>query len=271
MNPGYRIRNWTKFQHYKDRNPPWIKLHVEMLQSEDWVMLDDASKLLAVVCMIIAAKHDGAVPDNPDYIKRVAYLNHRPNLNPLVKCGFLEILQADASGSKQKIPHARPEKESESYSTEGESKGSKVYVNAARPPVPVEPPIDCSIEQSSAIVKKLAVEAWNDLAGRIGLPAVQRLTTARAAALRARLIEVGGIDGWLAALAKIEASPFLRGEGGRAQGHDGWRCNFDWLISQRGFTRLLEGAFDSTPGTGGKGALARAMRDLVEQTEEPVQ
>ena len=31
------IKNWHKFQHYKDRNPPWIKLHYEILTRPDWV------------------------------------------------------------------------------------------------------------------------------------------------------------------------------------------------------------------------------------------
>jgi hypothetical protein len=120
----YRIRNWAKFQHYKDRNPPWIKLHVEILQSADWVMLDDASKLLAVVCMVIAARENGVLPDNPDYIKRVAYLNKRPNLIPLIDCGFLEKVQANDSESKQPLADARPEKEEETEKSREEKKVS---------------------------------------------------------------------------------------------------------------------------------------------------
>ena len=34
----FTVRNWRKFQHYTDRNPPWIKLHFEMLSSADWVV-----------------------------------------------------------------------------------------------------------------------------------------------------------------------------------------------------------------------------------------
>lgn len=117
---SFRVRNWTKYQHYKDRNPPWIKLHVEILSSEDWVTLDDASKLLAVVCMVIAAKGDGIVPDNPAYIQRVAYLSKCPDLKPLVACGFLEP-QADASECNHPLATARPEKEAYSTETEKET------------------------------------------------------------------------------------------------------------------------------------------------------
>lgn len=27
----FKVRNWEQFQHYKDRNPPWIKLHFALL------------------------------------------------------------------------------------------------------------------------------------------------------------------------------------------------------------------------------------------------
>lgn len=95
----YRVKNWEQFQHYKDRNPPWIKLHFAVLSSEDWVMLDDASRVLMVACMLVASRNDGFVPSNPAFLKRVAYLKRAPNFKPLIECGFLEIPQADASAS----------------------------------------------------------------------------------------------------------------------------------------------------------------------------
>src|SRR3990167_5401921 len=108
--PKFLVRNWRKFQHYKNRNPPWIKLHFELFSSKDWVTLDDASRVLAVACMLIASRNDGYVPNRPSYIRRVAYLNRQPNFKPLIDCGFLEILQADASTLQA---DARPETETE--------------------------------------------------------------------------------------------------------------------------------------------------------------
>ena len=104
------VKNWLKFQHYKDRNPPWIKLHFEMLSSEDWVCLKDDARVLAIACMLIASRNEGKVPNNTEYIKRVAYLNTTPDFKPLICCGFL-CLQADASGCKQDIAEFRPETE----------------------------------------------------------------------------------------------------------------------------------------------------------------
>ncbi|HUS38665.1 MAG TPA: hypothetical protein VMX74_04405 [Pirellulales bacterium] len=106
MTEYFRVRNWKTFQHYSQRNPPWIKLHFEVLASEDWVTLDDASRVLFIACMLIASRNEGKVPNVPAYIKRVAYLNKSPNFKPLIECGFLEKVQADASKSQSMLADA---------------------------------------------------------------------------------------------------------------------------------------------------------------------
>ena len=87
-----------------------------------------------------------------------------------------------------------------------------------------------------------AVSAFNKLANRIGLAKVQNFSDTRRRKLRQRLAECGGIEGWRAALAKVDASTFLTG-GGR----DGWRADFDFMLQAKSFTKILEGAYDDTP------------------------
>jgi len=123
-----RIVNWAKFQHYKDRNPPWIKLHRELLISRTWLTADDASRVLAIVCMVLAAETGNKIPLDIAYIKRRAYLNQDPDFAQLVASQFIEIvdetgnassLLADASGLHA---NARPETETE---TEAETEAEK--------------------------------------------------------------------------------------------------------------------------------------------------
>src|SRR5690242_9529985 len=58
-----KIKNWREFQHYKHRDPPWIKLHRRLLNDPEWFALDgDASKMLAN-CWLLASEHDGELPD----------------------------------------------------------------------------------------------------------------------------------------------------------------------------------------------------------------
>jgi len=124
-----RIRNWERFQQYKDRCPPWIKLHREILQSEDWVMWDDASRVLAIACMLLASRtDDGTVPLNLEYIKRAAYLNAAPDLRPLIACGFL-VLEGDASKLYETLAVCTTETETETETeTDTRTKCTRVLV-----------------------------------------------------------------------------------------------------------------------------------------------
>ena len=79
----FHIVNWARFQHYRERNPPWIKLHREILTSRVWVTGTDADRVLAIALMLVAASTDNAIPDDPAYIKRLAYLNGEPNFSRL--------------------------------------------------------------------------------------------------------------------------------------------------------------------------------------------
>ena len=57
-----KIKNWHKFQHFKDRKPPWIKLYRDILDDILWHELDsDAAKCL-VSFWLIASEHDGYLP-----------------------------------------------------------------------------------------------------------------------------------------------------------------------------------------------------------------
>jgi hypothetical protein len=89
-----------------------------------------------------------------------------------------------------------------------------------------------------------ALNLWNAAADRVGWPKAQRLTDTRRRALKLRLSECGGLEGWSAALAKAEASSFLTGKSGRTNGHENWRCDLDFILRQAKFTKLLEGGFD---------------------------
>lgn len=95
----------------------------------------------------------------------------------------------------------------------------------------------------------VAVDVWNEAAARAGWPKVQRLTTDRRKALKARLAECGGPDGFRSAVAKAEASAFLTGRTERSNGHENWQFNFDFMLRQAKFTKLMEGGFDDRPGS----------------------
>jgi hypothetical protein len=59
----WRVKDWRKFQHFRDRRPPWIKLYRDLLDDPDWHDLKpDAAKAL-VMLWLIASEDDGNLPD----------------------------------------------------------------------------------------------------------------------------------------------------------------------------------------------------------------
>lgn len=56
-------KNWTSFQHYKDRAPAWIKLHRGLLDNIEYYRLSpEAGKALPLV-WLLASERDGIVPE----------------------------------------------------------------------------------------------------------------------------------------------------------------------------------------------------------------
>jgi len=82
------------------------------------------------------------------------------------------------------------------------------------------------------------VEAWNEMAARIGRPIIRKMTDTRRRQLKAR-IKQNGLDDFKAAFDAIERSPFLRGETGNWPG-----ATFDFLLQPGSFVKMVEGAYD---------------------------
>lgn len=69
-----RIKNWEKFQHFKDRTPPWIKLHKEVLDQRDINRLSDkAFRVLVGLWLLASEDHElrGHIPNEDDIAFRL--------------------------------------------------------------------------------------------------------------------------------------------------------------------------------------------------------
>lgn len=60
---SYRIKDWGKFQHFKDRKPPWVKLYRDILDDIEWHELDARAAKALVMFWLIASETDGVLPD----------------------------------------------------------------------------------------------------------------------------------------------------------------------------------------------------------------
>lgn len=60
------VKGWGDFQHYKDRDPPWIKLHKKLLDDYEFQMLQLASRALAPMFWLLASESkDGSFDADP--------------------------------------------------------------------------------------------------------------------------------------------------------------------------------------------------------------
>jgi hypothetical protein len=60
-----RIRNWQKFQHFKDRRPPWIKLHREILDQRDIMLISPCAFRVLVLLWLVASEDEGKTGELP--------------------------------------------------------------------------------------------------------------------------------------------------------------------------------------------------------------
>ena len=131
-----RVKNWTTFQHYKSRRPPWIKLHRTLLDDFEFIRLPLASAALAPRLWLLASEsEDGSIPSDP---AKLAFRLHCSEaeiaaaLKPLIEGGFIEG-KLDASAALARCKQdATPETETETE-TEGEAeRESGTFVPATR-------------------------------------------------------------------------------------------------------------------------------------------
>jgi len=135
-----QIKNWAKFQHYKDRSPPWIKLHRGLLDDYGWHCLQDASKALAPCIWLIASESDaGVIEASAEALAfrlRVTPAKLAACLKDLESKGFITTQEVDASAlladcSQGACLETETEGEVETE-TEGEGEGEKEAEAEAR-------------------------------------------------------------------------------------------------------------------------------------------
>jgi hypothetical protein len=110
--------NWTELQHYKDRSPPWIKLHKKLLDNYDFQCLPVASRALAPMLWLLASEHEkGEVDAEPKKLAfrlRMSEQEAAEALKPLMdKEFFSEVRQAASKPLAKPRRAARPETETE--------------------------------------------------------------------------------------------------------------------------------------------------------------
>jgi hypothetical protein len=128
-------KNWAVFQHYKDRCPPWIKLHRDLLNDRVFMCLPLASKALAPLLWLLASESkDGTFDGSLDELVfrlHITPKDYQDGVKPLIDKGFFVIASGVLAECYQvAIPEREGETEKE---TKTETKKEKKSAVAPRP------------------------------------------------------------------------------------------------------------------------------------------
>jgi hypothetical protein len=82
------VKNWKDFQHYAQRNPPWIKLHRAVLDDYAFCALPDVAKGHLMILWLYASQNNGAVPVDPVFLEKKLSISNL-DLDLLTETGFL--------------------------------------------------------------------------------------------------------------------------------------------------------------------------------------
>jgi len=207
------IANWNKFQHYKERNPPWIKLYSYLLDDDDFDYLPDASKMLYFCLILFASRRDNKIRFDLKWLQKKLPIEEKltmKTIQPLIEAGFIERKQDASTPIAGRKQNAIPEKRRE------EAENSREDI------------------RGSGIVSEIK-DYWNS---KKSLQSIRAMTPKRIIQVNTRLKEEQFKDNWKIIIDKVASSPFCTGS-------TGWKAGFDWLIKNKdNYTKVLEGNYD---------------------------
>ncbi len=130
----FRIRELNKFQHYKNRNPPWVKLHGEQLDDYDFTQLPDSVKFHALALIYLASKTGNKIPNDPAWVAGRIGANDPINFGALLSIKFLEPWRPRAqsqvsTGEQFDLPDADEEGETAPGTTTSENHASNLLAS----------------------------------------------------------------------------------------------------------------------------------------------
>jgi hypothetical protein len=84
----FSVKDFEQLQHYTDRNPPWLKLHISLLEDYKFYQLNEKEQLCLLKLWILATKMNNKVPYDHAYVGNQILMDDPP-LESLAERGYL--------------------------------------------------------------------------------------------------------------------------------------------------------------------------------------
>ena len=240
-----KIKNWSKFQHFKDRRPPWVKLYRDLLDNMEWHELDPLSSKVLVTLWLLASEDDEQQGKLPN-IKTLSWRLRLPQeqvlecLNKLSRWLEQDDINVISSGYQDDLPETETETERET------KKETEIISPPNGEPEPKIP--DCDHQKVKDLYHQhlptlRKVEVWN--AARQGYLR-QRWREVATELAQTKQIDVNDVLAWWADFFKhIAQSKFLTG---RVNSKDGraFAADLEWILKPSNFAKIIEGKYHGT-------------------------
>lgn len=224
-----KIKNWSRYQSYKDRRPPWIRFHRTMLDNYQFQSMSSESRALLPMLWLLACEHkeptSGIIPYQIKEISFRLRLDQdvlETTIKEIQGADFIECIESvtkplqDSNKNVTLETEAEPEPETET--------------KTKKPVPPVGVPVCPHVE---------IIAAYHELLPM--MPKVKCWTDKRKKLLKTRWTEEGerqSVDWWNDFFKEISKSNFLTGKTEKP-----FTCSLEWLLNLTNFTKVVEGFY----------------------------
>jgi hypothetical protein len=228
--------NWDELQHYKDRSPPWIKLHKKLLDNFEFQRLPVASRALAPMLWLLASEDDtgrvDATPEKLAFRLRLSEQEVTDALKPLIEKEFFSHCKQPASKTLAKSRRAAtPEAETEKRKNKDTSAGKL-------PTCPVQALVDLYHEILPELPQVRVMDAEREKA--IGKFWGWVLTHPRPDGTARATNADEALDWTRQYFTRARDNDWLMGRTKRGAEHENWKCSIEYLLSTRGMKKVIE-------------------------------
>ncbi len=98
----FRVKEWSTYQSYKDRSPPWIRFHVKLLDNYVFHKMTADARALLPMLWLLAAQHDdpksGLIDMDCDEIGfklRLDPITVKKTIDEIIRAGFIIRVEND--------------------------------------------------------------------------------------------------------------------------------------------------------------------------------
>jgi hypothetical protein len=221
----FKVRNWDKFQHYKDRNPPWIKLHNSLLDDPDFDELKDSERYHLLAIWMLASRTNNRMKLDEKWVANKISATSKVYFENLLKYRFIELIQ--------ELPSMEQSASNPLVSEETEKRRDREEKDI-RPPN--GEPLPAKVKIPYEKIKDLYHEILPEL------PEVKVMTDKRKTQIRQRWNDghLPDLETWSEYFNFVRKSDFLMGKSYQQGDRKPFVANLEWLTKQANYVKVFE-------------------------------